>query len=118
MASARFGREDNLIRCQCDDLRWCAKVGTVVNNGISKHVRVWVSSDGALVLPFRADGETRAVVGSRIRTLGNILNVCTTGDMGTISGIRENSGDAPRSWFVVLDGGCDSYFFDGEFEVA
>src|SRR4030042_3171970 len=109
MASGWFGREDDLIGRQCGDSRWCAKVGTVVNNGISQHVRVWVSSDGALVLPFRADGDTRAVVGSRIRTLGNILSVCMTGDMGTISGMRENTGNAPRSWFVALDGGCDSY---------
>jgi hypothetical protein len=38
--------------------------------------------------------------------------------MGTITGIRECGEDAPRSWFVMLDKGIDSYIFDGEFEVA
>ena len=100
------------------DVRWYVKAGTIANNGSSQHIPVWVSSDGALVLPVRTNGDTRAVVGSRIRMLGGIWNACKTGDMGTITGIRENGEDAPRSWFVMLDKGCDSYIFDGEFEVA
>lgn len=116
-----FLREFEMLERNSNDVRWCVKVGTIVNNGSSQRIPVWVSNDGALVLPLRANGDTKAVVGSRIRVLGNIgniLNACKTGDMGTITGIRENREDAPRSWFVMLDKGCDSYIFDGEFEVS
>ncbi len=113
-----FLREFEMLERNSNDVRWYVNVGTIVNNGSSQHIPVWVSSDGALVLPVRANGDTRAVVGSRIRMLGNMLNACKTGDMGTITGIRENREDAPRSWFVMLDKGCDSYIFDGEFDVA
>jgi hypothetical protein len=79
---------------------------------------VWVSSDGALVLPIRTDGEMKAVVGSRICMSASICNFCNKGDTGTITAVRESKEDAPGSWFVTLDGGCDSYIFDGEFEVV
>jgi hypothetical protein len=48
----------------------------------------------------------------------SICNFCNKGDTGTITAVRESKDDAPDSWFVVLDGGCDSYIFDGEFEVV
>ncbi len=107
-----------MLERKSDDFRWCAKVGTVVNNGNSQYVRVWVSSDGALVLPIRTARDVKAVVGSRICMSVSICNFCNKGDTGTITAVRESKDDAPDSWFVVLDGGCDSYIFVGEFEVV
>ena len=107
-----------MLERNSDDVRWHVKVGTVVNNGAPANFPVWVSSDRALVLPMTANGNAKVAVGSRIRMLASIWNACSNGDTGTITGTREDKEAAPKSWFVMMDKGCASYIFDGEFEVV
>ena len=109
---------EEMPRRNFDDVRWCTKCGVIVMNGIPTDVRVWVSSDGVLVLPIGGNGNMNVEIGSRIRMSRHIWFICSKGELGTITGLRESKEDTPDSWFVRMDNGSESYIFEGEFEVV
>jgi hypothetical protein len=114
-----LNKEVEMPRCDFDDVKWCTRVGAIVDNGCSTDVPVWVSSDGALVLPIGGDENMKYVeIGSRIQMSRQIWFVCNKGDLATITGIRDGKEDAPKTWFATMDNGAETYVFEGEFEVV
>jgi hypothetical protein len=101
-----------------DHVRWSLKDGVTVDNGSSTHIPVWVSSDGTLVLPMGGNGNMKAEIGSRIQMTRQMWLLCDKGDLGIITGVREDNEAAPRSWLMTMDNGSKTYVFEGEFEVV
>lgn len=113
-----MSKRQDVPRRECDDERWCSKLGVIVVNGRCTDVPVWVSGDGALVLPVGGGGRAKAEVGSRIRMSRRLWLICDRGELGRVTGVRGSPEDTPGSWFVRMDNGRKSYIFEGEFEVV
>jgi len=109
--------EDRILERNHTDVRWCKKIGCIVNNGSSVDVPVWISSDGLLVLPAGGNGGAKAEPGSRIRMSRSIWPVCSCGDLGTVTRVGEIREDTPGSWLVAMDSGHNLYVYEGEFGV-
>ncbi len=60
----------------------------------------------------------KAEIGSRIQMTRQMWLLCGKGDLGTITGVREDNEAAPRSWLMTMDNGSKTYVFEGEFEVV
>ncbi len=113
-----MSEREEVPRRDLRDGKWCSKSGVIVVNGRCTDVPVWVSADGTLVLPAAPYHGIEAGIGSRIRMLRRLWLVSHQGELGRVTGPRGSGENTPRSWFVTMDNGSESYVFEGEFEIV